>query len=119
MRGNGNGALTGSNATTLGQVTSSNSATPAGIGNGNIGIAVGGGGTIPLSALADAAVTSTPLVVSHQDQLPAVTISFNLAPGYSLSDAVDAVHAIEAEDEFSAAGARRSSSARPRNSPPA
>jgi multidrug efflux pump len=82
VRGNGNGALTGSNATTLGQVTSSNSATPAGIGNtGNIGISVGGGGTIPLSSLATATEQDAPLVVSHQDQLPAVTISFNLAPG--------------------------------------
>jgi multidrug efflux pump len=101
VRGNGNGALTGSNATTLGQVTSSNSATPAGIGStGNIGISVGGGGTIPLSSLASAVTQDAPLVVSHQDQLPAVTISFNLAPGYSLSDAVDAVHAIEKQMAF-------------------
>ncbi len=101
VRGNGNGALTGSNATTLGQVTSSNSATPAGIGNtGNIGFAVGAGGTIPLSSLATAVAQNAPLVVSHQDQLPAVTISFNLAPGYSLSDAVDAVHAVEATMNF-------------------
>ncbi|HVV97071.1 MAG TPA: efflux RND transporter permease subunit [Rhodanobacteraceae bacterium] len=101
VRGNGNGALTGSNATTLGQVASSNSATPAGIGNtGNVGFTVGGGGTIPLSSLATATTESAPLVVSHQDQLPAVTISFNLAPGYSLSDAVDAVHEVEATMNF-------------------
>jgi multidrug efflux pump len=101
VRGNGNGALTGSNATTLGQVTSSNSATPAGIGNtGNIGISVGAGGTIPLSSLASAVAQDAPLVVSHQDQLPAVTISFNLAPGHSLSDAVDAVHAVEKQMSF-------------------
>ena len=107
VRGNGNGALTGSNATTLGQVTSSNSATPAGIGNtGNVGVQLGGGGTIPLTSLATAVAQDAPLVVSHQDQLPAVTISFNLAPGYSLSDAVDAVHAVERADEFPAAGAR-------------
>jgi multidrug efflux pump len=101
VRGNGSGALTGSNATTLGQATSSNSATPAGIGNtGNIGFAVGAGGTIPLSALASAVTQDAPLVVSHQDQLPAVTISFNLTQGYSLSDAVDAVHAVEATMDF-------------------
>ncbi|HVT31165.1 MAG TPA: efflux RND transporter permease subunit [Rhodanobacteraceae bacterium] len=101
VRGNGNGALTGSNATTLGQVASSNSATPAGIGNtGNVGFTVGGGGTIPLSSLATATTQSAPLVVSHQDQLPAVTISFNLAPGHSLSDAVDAVHEVEAAMNF-------------------
>jgi multidrug efflux pump len=101
VRGNGNGALTGSNATTLGQATSSNSATPSGIGStGNIGIAVGAGGAIPLSALASAEQTSAPLVVSHQDQLPAVTISFNLAPGHSLSDAVRAFGEVEAQLKF-------------------
>jgi multidrug efflux pump len=101
VRGNGNGALTGSNATTLGQATSSNSATPSGIGGtGNIGIALGGGGVIPLSALASATQENAPLVVSHQDQLPAVTISFNLAHGYSLSDAVTAIRAVEAELKF-------------------
>ncbi|WP_300615074.1 efflux RND transporter permease subunit [Dokdonella sp.] len=101
VRGNGNGALTGSNATTLGQATSSNSATPSGIGGpGNVGITIGGGGTIPLSALATAEQTNAPLVVSHQDQLPAVTISFNLAPGHSLSDAVRAFREVEAEMRF-------------------
>ncbi len=98
VRGTGGGALTGSNATSYGQVKSSNSATPAGIGStGNVGIALGGGGTIPLSALATARQGNTPLVVSHQDQLPAVTISFNLAPGYSLSDAVRAFEQVQAQ----------------------
>ncbi|TBR36208.1 MULTISPECIES: efflux RND transporter permease subunit [Dyella] len=98
VRGNGNGALTGSTATSFGQVTSSNSATPSGIGStGNVGFQVGGGGTIPIASLASAEVTSAPLVVSHQQQLPAVTLSFNVAQGYSLSDAVDAIHKVEAE----------------------
>ncbi|MEO8672111.1 MAG: efflux RND transporter permease subunit [Tahibacter sp.] len=57
-------------------------------------------GTIPLSTLAHASVTNAPLVISHQDQLPAVTISFNLAPGYSLSQAVDAFSAVEKESNF-------------------
>ncbi|NII55966.1 efflux RND transporter permease subunit [Luteibacter sp. SG786] len=101
VRGNGNGALTGSNATSFGQLASSNSATPAGIGNtGNVGFQVGAGGTIPLAALASAQVTSAPLVVSHLQQLPSVTISFNLAPGYSLSSAVDAIHEVEKELNF-------------------
>ncbi|TAL91787.1 MAG: acriflavine resistance protein B, partial [Rhodanobacter sp.] len=101
VRGNGSGALTGSNATSFGQVKSSNSATPSGIGNtGNIGIALGGGGTIPLSSLASAEVTSAPLVVSHQQQLPAVTLAFNVAPGYSLSNAVDAIHQVEQQLKF-------------------
>ncbi|MEO5560552.1 MAG: efflux RND transporter permease subunit [Dokdonella sp.] len=101
VRGNGNGALVGSNATTLGQATSSNSATPSGIGStGNIGIGLGAGGVIPLSALATATQANAPLVVSHQDQLPAVTISFNLARGYQLSEAVDAFRAVEAQLKF-------------------
>ena len=35
--------------------------------------------------------TTTPLVISRQGQFPAVTLSFNLAPGYSLGEAVDAI----------------------------
>jgi multidrug efflux pump len=101
VRGNGNGALTGSNATSFGQLKSSNSATPSGIGNaGNVGFQIGGGGTIPLSSLVTATVTSAPLVVSHQQQLPAVTLAFNVAPGYSLSDAVAAIHEVEAQLKF-------------------
>lgn len=101
VRGNGNGALTGSNATSFGQVQSSNSATPTGIGGpGNIGIQLGGGGTIPIASLATAEYTTAPLVVSHQQQLPAATVSFNLAPGYSLSQAVDAVHEVEGKLNF-------------------
>jgi multidrug efflux pump len=101
VRGNGNGALTGSNATSFGQVKSSNSATPSGIGNtGNVGFEIGGGGTIPLSSLTSAQVTSAPLVISHQQQLPAVTLAFNVAPGYALSDAIDAIHATEAQLDF-------------------
>ncbi|MGN6282411.1 efflux RND transporter permease subunit [Frateuria sp.] len=101
VRGNGSGALTGSTATSFGQLTSANSATPSGIGNtGNVGFQVGGGGTIPIASLATAEVTSAPLVVSHQQQLPAVTVSFNLAPGYSLSQAVDAIHEVEAQLDF-------------------
>ena len=101
VRGNGNGALTGSNATSFGQLTSSNSATPSGIGNtGNVGFQVGGGGTIPIASLATAKPTAAPLVISHQQQLPAVTLSFNVAPGYSLSDAVQAIHDLEKQLNF-------------------
>ena len=108
VRGNGNGALTGSNATSFGQLTSSNSATPSGIGNtGNVGFQVGAGGSIPISSLAKAEFTSAPLVVSHQQQLPAVTLSFNLAPGYRCREAVDAIHEVEAAAEVPAPGARR------------
>jgi multidrug efflux pump len=95
VKSNGSGALTGSNATTFGQAASSNSSTTTGIATANTGIIVGAGGTIPLASLVNAQVTTAPLVISHQQQLPAVTISFNLAPGYSLSEAVDAIHNVE------------------------
>jgi len=88
---NGSGALTASNATSFGQTTSSNSSTATGIGAQNTGITVGSGGTVPLAAVAEAKLSTTPLVVSHQQQLPAITVSFNLAPGYSLSQAVAAI----------------------------
>lgn len=42
---------------------------------------------IPLAAFASYATGNTPLAVNHQEQFVATTISFNLAPGKSLSDA--------------------------------
>ena len=51
---------------------------------------------IPLAALATTTVTNMPLVISHQNQLAAVTISFNLASGYSLSQGMAAIHAVNA-----------------------
>ena len=38
-----------------------------------------------------------PLLVSHQGQFPAVTLSFNLAPGISIGQAVDKIQALERE----------------------
>jgi multidrug efflux pump len=71
-------------------------------GSGTVTGSVAGNGTVPLSTLARASVTNAPLVVSHQDQLPAVTIAFNVAPGRSLSDAVDAFRAVEKEMQLPA-----------------
>jgi len=49
------------------------------------------GNPVPLSAFASYAETTTPLAVNHQSQFPSVTLSFNLAPGVSLGDAVNAI----------------------------
>jgi multidrug efflux pump len=49
------------------------------------------GGAVPLSAVARYEPTTAPLAVNHQGQYPSVTVSFNLAPGVSLSDASRAV----------------------------
>jgi HAE1 family hydrophobic/amphiphilic exporter-1 len=53
------------------------------------------GQLVPLTAVITQKRTTGPLTVNHQGQLPAVTISFNLAPGMSLGTAVDAVAAAE------------------------
>jgi multidrug efflux pump len=52
---------------------------------------VTGSAQVPLSALAHFEYTSAPLAIAHKEQFPAVTISFNLAPGAALSDAVRAI----------------------------
>ncbi len=49
------------------------------------------GAQVPLTEIATIERTVAPLVVTHQMQFPSVTLSFNLAPGYSLGEAVDAV----------------------------
>jgi multidrug efflux pump len=54
----------------------------------------GSTGQVPLSAIADITIGKTPLVVSHLAQFPAVTISFNLTEGASLSAAVDEINQV-------------------------
>jgi multidrug efflux pump len=49
------------------------------------------GGIVPLSAVAHFEKRIAPLAVNHDGQFPAVTISFNLARGWPLSDAVQAI----------------------------
>ena len=53
------------------------------------------GAPIPLSAFTHYEPSNTPLAVSHQGQVPSVTISFNLAPGISLGQATEAINAAE------------------------
>ena len=48
---------------------------------------------VPLSAFTKFERSTTTLAVNHQGQFPAVTISFNLAPGVSLGDAVQQIEA--------------------------
>jgi multidrug efflux pump len=55
------------------------------------------GTQVPLSAFTHFEQWNTPLTVNHQGQFPVVTLSFNLARGYSLGDAVKAIHDAERE----------------------
>jgi HAE1 family hydrophobic/amphiphilic exporter-1 len=50
------------------------------------------GQLVPLDAVAKLTYNVGPLSINHLGQLPAVTVSFNLRPGVSLGDAVDAVN---------------------------
>ena len=54
-----------------------------------------GGGQVPLSAIASVHEEIRPLLVNHQAQFPASTISFNLAPGVSLGAGVKAIENAE------------------------
>ncbi|MDY4348500.1 MULTISPECIES: MdtB/MuxB family multidrug efflux RND transporter permease subunit [Pectobacterium] len=49
------------------------------------------GGTIPLSSIATIEERQGPLAINHIDQFPSTTISFNVADGYALGEAVDAI----------------------------
>ncbi len=52
-------------------------------------------GQVPLGAITRFRPTTAPITVSHQSQFPSVTISFNLAPGIALSDAVRIIQQME------------------------
>ncbi|HSM96052.1 MAG TPA: efflux RND transporter permease subunit [Rhizomicrobium sp.] len=53
------------------------------------------GTLVPLTAVTKITNSTMPLSVNHQGQLPAVTISFDLAPGYALSDAVSTIDRVQ------------------------
>jgi hydrophobe/amphiphile efflux-1 (HAE1) family protein len=53
------------------------------------------GGNVPLRSLTRRSITTTPLSINHQGQFPSITLSFNLAAGIALGQAVDAIHRAE------------------------
>jgi multidrug efflux pump len=57
------------------------------IGLKNIYLNTTGSGVIPLSTVTKAQASTTPLLINHTSSFPSVTVSFNLAPGMSMSDA--------------------------------
>jgi HAE1 family hydrophobic/amphiphilic exporter-1 len=54
----------------------------------------GDGHLIPLDAVVKTKMDASPQTVNHSGQLPAVTISFNLKPGYSLGEAVQEIEGV-------------------------
>ncbi len=94
------GSISGSANTSTGGTTrpaTSTTAAPGGSSGGSSGAgSSSGGGTgmaspVPLSAFTHLVTESEPLSVNHQGQFPAVTVSFNLAHGYSLGQALTAI----------------------------
>jgi len=61
----------------------------------DIHVASSTGTQVPLSAFSRMSVGTAPLAINHTGQFPAATVSFNLARGVSLGEAVDAVQAAE------------------------
>jgi multidrug efflux pump len=53
------------------------------------------GQMVPLSVLTKSEMSVSPLTINHQDLFPSVTLSFNLAQGHSLGDAIDAIRNAE------------------------
>jgi multidrug efflux pump len=63
----------------------------------NIHVSATGGKQVPLDTIARVTERAAPLVINHLGQFPAATISFNLAHGASLGEAVKAIAAAERE----------------------
>jgi hydrophobic/amphiphilic exporter-1 (mainly G- bacteria), HAE1 family len=71
-------------------------------GSGISGATTPTGPVIPMSAIAKLVPTVGALQVNHQGQQPSMTVSFNLAPGYPLGAAVDAIKEIERQSNLPA-----------------
>jgi HAE1 family hydrophobic/amphiphilic exporter-1 len=66
-------------------------------GNGGQTITTASPTVVPLTAVTTLRPSTMPLSINHLGQLPAVTISFNLLPGFALSDAVTEINQTRAQ----------------------
>ena len=88
---NANGLITASSSSgSVGGISGANPRAPTAASNPPA-ISAQNGAAVPLSAIAHFQTLPAPLTINHQGQFPVVTISFNLAPGYSLGDATTAI----------------------------
>ncbi|TCL07037.1 MdtB/MuxB family multidrug efflux RND transporter permease subunit [Sodalis ligni] len=69
---------------------------------GDIRLKGSDGNIVPLSAITSVQQRLGPLSINHQEQFPSATVSFNLAPGYSLGEAVSAIKQAEQSLELPA-----------------
>ena len=84
-------ASTANSGTASAGTTSSGTASAQGSGAAGTQISTAPIAQVPLSAIARIEKVTAPLVITHQEQFPAVTLSFDLAPGYALGNAVNAI----------------------------
>lgn len=68
----------------------------------NLYLKTSSGTSVPLQSVTKLVPTVGPLQVNHQGQQPSVTISFNLAPGFSLGQATDAIVQVERDQNLPA-----------------
>jgi multidrug efflux pump len=99
--------ISSSATTSQGGTTRSGSGTTTGEGGGGGGGGGSSNGTtmispspIPLSAFTHFVQSSESLSINHQGQFPAVTVSFNLSPGASLSQALDAINKVVKDEKL-------------------
>ena len=102
-------ANTSQSGTTRSSTTGSSNTGSSSSGTGGGGGSGGSGGSnsnsgasnpVPLSAFAHFQTQSESLSINHQGQFPAVTISFNLSNGTSLSQALDAINKVIAKSNL-------------------
>ena len=60
-------------------------------------VATADGSQVPLSSLARIEQRATRLLINHIGQFPAATLSFNLAPGVALGEAVEVIERVQAQ----------------------
>jgi multidrug efflux pump subunit AcrB len=104
--GNVQSGSSSTNANTNSSNTTSTSSTAISSGSSNTqtsttsastGTSTSTSSQVPLAAFANVTRTTTPLAIMHDEQFPATTIGFDLAPGTSLGQAVQAIGRAEAE----------------------
>jgi hydrophobe/amphiphile efflux-1 (HAE1) family protein len=64
---------------------------------GRLNVRGSSGALVPLSAVSNISIGGAPLTISHQSQLPAVTLAFNLMPGVALSEVKPLIEAASAD----------------------
>jgi multidrug efflux pump len=97
---NSNGATNGfniSSSATTSSSTITTTGTTTGAGATTSSATTNNNGAVPLSAFTHFESGTAPLAINRQGQFPSVTISFNLAPGVALGQAVSAVEKVQKE----------------------